>query len=100
MLRSGVRVCIHESGGRPDEAFTIMKGKHAQGKYCSAFSGRIRIRLVESHGTYIRWALRIRRARKVQTLLFDMFKAFDQIETSRKSDFFSEKTFIHVLSSI
>ena len=33
-------------------------------------------------------------ARKGQSLLFDLYKAFDKIESSHKSDFFSENTFI------
>ena len=43
-------------------------------------------------GTYIRWQLRNRCLRKEQSLLFQLVKAFDQIESSRKSEFFTEDT--------
>ena len=47
-----------------------------------------------SHGTYIRWWLKKGCAGKEQSLLFDLFKAFDYIESSHKSDVFSPK--IHI----
>ena len=40
------------------------------------------------HGAYIRQSLSNRCARKEQSLLFDMFKPFNKIESSHKSDFF------------
>ena len=50
------------------------------------------------HGTYVYWLLRNRCALMEKSLLFDRFKAFDQIESSHKSDFFfSQKrtVFLH-----
>ena len=34
-----------------------------------------------------------------QSLLFDLFKAFDYIKSCHKSDFFSEKIFLHACAS-
>ena len=46
------------------------------------------------HGTYIRWWLRNRCARKQQSLLFDLFRAYDyDRELAQIRYFFSEKTF-------
>ena len=39
------------------------------------------------HGTYIKWQLE-KCASKEQSLLFDLFDAFDKIENSHKSDLF------------
>ena len=45
-------------------------------------------------GAYIRWYLRNGSAHKEQSLLFDLFKALDKIESSTKSgDFFQERLF-------
>ena len=44
------------------------------------------------HCTYIRYENRKICARKEQSLLFDLFKAFDLFEKSHKSSFFSENT--------
>ena len=47
------------------------------------------------YGTFMRWQLRNRSERKQQSLLFDLFKAFDQIER-----FISEKTyFLHACAT-
>ena len=45
----------------------------------------------------MRWKLRIRFARAEQSLLFDMFKAFDWIESCQKSKYFYPKrpVFLH-----
>ena len=44
---------------------------------------------LQDHGFYIKWHLRNGCARKKQYMLFDLIKAFDQIESSiNKSDFF------------
>ena len=45
----------------------------------------------DGHGTYIRWLLIKRCARKAQYLLYDLFKAFDYIESSHKSGIFTRK---------
>ena len=45
----------------------------------------------DKHGTCIRWYLRNRCAPREQSLLFDLFKAFDQIASSY--NFFSPKSF-------
>ena len=42
----------------------------------------------ETHCISIRWKLRNWRTRKEQSLLFDLCKAFDYIESSHQSDFF------------
>ena len=44
------------------------------------------------HGTYIRWYLTKRCARKEKSLLFDLYKAFDQFESRHKWGIFSERT--------
>ena len=44
-----------------------------------------------NRGIYIRLLLRNRFARKEQSLLFDLFKTFNKIESSYKSDFFLHK---------
>ena len=41
-----------------------------------------------SHGTKIRWLFRKRCASKKQSVLFDLFKALDKIESSNDLDFF------------
>ena len=46
------------------------------------------------HGTYNRWYLRYRCTRKEKSLRYDLFKAFDYIKISHKSDFFSPKRHI------
>ena len=43
------------------------------------------ISFCQNNGTYVRWLLIKRCARKAQYLLFDLFKAFDYIESSHKS---------------
>ena len=55
-------------------------------------------------GTYIRWYLRNRCARKEQSLLFDLFKAFDNFKANYTGYFFLRKDIFsfmrvnHVLS--
>ena len=46
-------------------------------------------------GTYIRWSLRNRCTRKEQSLLFNLFKAFDPVESTHKSDFFKKLIFLY-----
>ena len=60
---------------------------------------------LQDHGFYIKWHLRNGCARKKQYMLFDLIKAFDQIERSHKYfflileiDFFSIMRAQHVLS--
>ena len=45
------------------------------------------------HGTCITWKLRNSCARMVQSMLFNLFRAFDPIESSHKTDFFSLEGF-------
>ena len=52
---------------------------------------------IQNHGIYIRWYLRSRCARKEQSLLFDLYKAFDQIESIQKLNFSPRRPiFLHV----
>ena len=54
--------------------------------------------LTKNHCTYIRWSLRNRCTSRQQSLLFDLFKAFGQIESSHKSEFLFPKrlTFLYL----
>ena len=49
----------------------------------------VALRRTQIHGIYIRWQLEVRT--QEQSLLFDLFKAFNQIESSHKFVFLSEK---------
>ena len=54
-----------------------------------------------THGTYVKWYSRNKRALKEESLSFDLFKACEKIKSSRRSDFFSEKTlFLYVAQPV
>ena len=46
-----------------------------------------------AHGIYISWYIINRWARKEQSLLFDLYKAFDQFESRHKSGILPENTY-------
>ena len=50
-----------------------------------------------SHGAYIRWYLINRCARKEQSLLFNLYKAFDQFESRHKSGIFIRKDLFSIM---